>query len=336
MMYRIAIVGAGAAAALHARAIQELDNAVLCAVCDSLPEAAERFANTWSCAPYTSPDELIRQEKPDVAILSVPVFLHGEYAERFAASGVHVLCEKPIEMDGERALRLIRARDEGGVKMMIGHVVRFWPGYAEIRDMMDRGELGDILSAVFSRASQVPARGGWILDPERGRGAIQDMLIHDTDFLHYLFGNVASVYTLAAKDDTGCYDHVTANLRFENGTIATALASFTLKDNAYPFTTRYRICGTKATLEYSYRAAVLDIQAGPQAEWFICRKGGQPEPLKIPQRNAYAVQLSYFLDCIREDRAPVLGSLESARESLQILDAIRASAESGAVTVPKQ
>ena len=240
-MYRIAIIGAGAAAALHARAIKEMEQAELAAVCDVFPEAAERLAKTWSCAAYTDPDELLRKDKPDVAILSVPVFLHGEYAERFAAAGVHVLCEKPIETDGERALRLIRARDESGVKMMIGHVVRFWPGYAEIKSMIENGKLGEIMSAVFSRASQVPARGGWILDPEKGRGAIQDMLIHDTDFLHYLFGDVSQVYALAARDDTGCFDHVTANLRFENGTIATALASFTLKDNAYPFTTRYRI-----------------------------------------------------------------------------------------------
>lgn len=335
-MYRIAIIGAGAAAALHARAIREMEQAELAAVCDVFPAAAERLAAEYGCAAYTDLDALLQKERPDAAILSVPVFLHGEYAERCAKAGVHVLCEKPIEMDGERALRLIRARDAYGVKMMVGHVVRFWPGYAEVREMLESGELGEVMSCVFSRASQVPARGGWILDPEKGRGAIQDMLIHDTDFLHWLFGDVSQVYALAARDETGCFDHVTANLRFKNGTAATALASFTLKDNAYPFTTRYRICGTKATLEYSYRAAVLDIQAGPQAEWFICRRGGQPEPLTIPGRNAYAAQLAYFLDCIRQDRAPVLGSLESARESIMILDAVRASAESGAVTVPQK
>lgn len=330
-IYRIAVIGAGAAAALHARAIKELDNAELAAVCDTFPGAADRFAGANGCRAYYELSRLLAEEKPDAAILSVPVFLHAEYAEACAKAGVHVLCEKPIEMDADRALRLIEARDRYGIRMMIGHVVRFWPGYAEAKEMAERGELGEILSVNFSRASQVPARGGWILDPEKGRGAIQDMLIHDTDFLHYLLGDVSSIYTLAAKDDTGCFNHVTANLRFKSGTAASAQADFTLKDNGYPFTTRYRICGTKATLEYFYRAAVLDIQAGPQAEWFICRKGGQPEALPLPERNAYAAQLAYFLSCIEEGKDPVLCSPESARESIHILDMIRASAESGEI-----
>lgn len=326
-MYNIAAIGGGVVTNLHARAIAECKNAKLVAVCDTILERAESFAKQYGCNAYADFDSMIAQEKIDVAIICLPVFLHAKYAVRCAEAGIHVLCEKPMETDAAQARKLIQARDQHNIKMMVGHCVRFWPGYADVKKMLDTGELGDVLMASFSRASMVPARGGWILDPELGRGAIQDMLIHDVDFLNYLFGAGDSVYTNAVRDDTGCFNHVMANITFKNGIHATAQAAFTMKNNAYPFSTHFRICGTKATVEYRYQASVLDIQATPQASMMICRAGVPVEIVKIADDNAYVRQLAYFLDCIEHDRQPSMNPLESSLDSICLLDAIRKSAE---------
>lgn len=327
-MYNIAAIGAGVVTNLHARAIEECENAKLVAVCDTVLEKAQDYASRFSCNAYDDFDAMITKEKIDVAIICLPVFLHAEYAQRCAQAGIHVLCEKPMEMDQAQARKILEARDRYGVKMMVAHCVRFWPGYADLKEMLSRGELGDVLMATFSRASMVPARGGWILDPERGRGAIQDMLIHDVDFLNHLFGKGESVFANAVRDDTGCFNHVMANIKFKNGIHATAQAAFTMKNNSYPFNTHFRVCGTKATVEYRYQASVLDIQAASRANMMICRPGVPVEIREVEEYNAYTRQLQYFLDCIEKDVQPEMNPLESSLDSICLLDAIRRSAES--------
>ena len=326
-MFNIALVGGGVVTILHARAISQCEYAKLAAVCDTVIEKAEAIAAQYHCNAYASFESMLEQERIDVAIICLPVFLHAEYAAKCAEAGIHVLCEKPMEMDAAQAQKIIDARDRCKVKMMVGHCVRFWPGYADVKKMLDDGDLGEVLMATFSRASMVPARGGWILDPKLGRGAIQDMLIHDVDFLNYLFGDGETVFANAVKDDTGCFNHIMANIKFKNGVHATAQAAFTMKNNSYPFTTQFPLCGTKATVEYRYQAAVLDIQAAPQAEMMICRSGVPVETVKVADYNAYVKQLQHFLDCIEKDVQPSMNPLESSLNSIRLLDAIRRSAE---------
>lgn len=325
-MYTIAAIGAGVVTNLHARAIAQTKNARLAAVCDTVLEKAEAYAKQFGCRAYADFESMIASEKIDAAIICLPVFLHAKYAAMCAEAGIHVLCEKPMELDAAQAKKIIEARDKHGVKMMVGHCVRFWPGYADVKKMLEDGEFGDVLMASFSRASMVPARGGWILDPQLGRGAIQDMLIHDVDFLNYLFGEGEWVFTNAVRDDTGCFNHVMANIQFKSGVRATAQAAFTMKNNSYPFTTQFRICGTKATVEYRYQASVLDIQAAPSASMMICRPGVPVQIAEVADYNAYVCQLEYFLDCIEKNVQPEKNPLESSLHSICLLDAIRKSA----------
>jgi predicted dehydrogenase len=329
-MHRIAIAGAGAVAHSHAKAVRKIKNTELAAVCDVLPEKAEGFAKQYGCNAYTNLDEMLDRENADTIILGIPTFLHAEYTERCAARGRHILCEKPIEMSLGDAKKMAASQKKYGIKLMIAQVVRFWSGYTDAKRMYDAGELGDILMAVFSRSSTVPARGGWIIDPEKGRGAIQDMHIHDIDFITGLFGPADRVFSHAVTDYTGCFDHVVSCVSFKNGIKATAEAAFSMK-NSYPFSTFFRICGTRATLEYRYRAAVLDIRANVTAQMLLFRQDSPIENITPEDYDPYQKQLEYFLDCVDRDEKPGLVPLEDSLRSISLLDAVRASAASGEI-----
>jgi len=329
-MFQIAIVGAGVVANFHAAAIKSQGNS-LCAVCDALQSKADEFAAKNECKPYTDLEEMLDRESIDAVILSLPTFLHADYVERCTARGKHVLCEKPMEMSLEDARKIVASRDRYGVKVMVAQVVRFWPGYVDVKRMYQEGELGDILMAVFSRSSTVPARGGWIIDPEKGRGAIQDMHIHDVDFLTYMFGEADHVYSHAVKDYTGCYDHVLSSITFKNGIKAVAEAAFSMK-NSYPFSSFFRICGTKTTVEYRYRASVSNIRANAAAQMYVFKQGEPPVTFVPEDYDPFVKQLAYFLGCVEKNEEPEIVSLNDSLKSISLLDAIRESAKTGKIT----
>jgi len=327
--FSMAIVGAGAVANMHAAAIVSV-GARLTAVVDPIAEKADVLASRYGARVVPTLDELFAGELPDAAILSLPTFLHADYAEACAAKGIHILCEKPIEMSFEDAKRVAQSKKLHGVKLMVGQVVRFWPGYTDLRKMQQAGELGDILMAVFSRSSTVPARGGWIIDPEKGRGAIQDMHIHDIDFLSYLFGEADHVYSHAVRDYTGCFDHVISSVTFANGVRAVAEAAFSMR-NSYPFSTFFRVCGTKATVEYRYRASVTNITDNKSCQMLVFRQDSPIETIEVEDCDPYARQLAYFLDCVEHDTETDVVPIEDSLRSIRLLDAVRASAASGKI-----
>jgi len=324
--YKVAIIGAGAVAGLHAAAIKAVDCAGLVAIVDVLPEKAEAFGALHGCKPYSDLEEMLDAEKPDVAILAIPTFLHCEYVERCGLKGVHVLCEKPIEMNLDQARKLIDNAKKYNIGLMIGQVVRFMQAYVKVKEMYDNGELGDVMMAYLHRSSTVPARGGWIIDPNLGRGSIQDMHIHDVDFLEYMFGQAKTVYAHAIRDYTGCFNQSFSSFTFPNGTKGVAECSFANK-NSYPFTMSYRIGGTKATVEFYYRASVTDTKAVQNKSMVIFKDNEPPVTIGLNDEDAYALQLEYFLNCIETGKEPEIVPYIDNLRSIAMLDAVRESAE---------
>ena len=323
--YKVAIVGAGAVSNMHAAAVKNLENAELVAVVDVAQDKADAFSNLHGCPAFLNLEEMVDAVHPDVAILSVPTFLHLDYVERCGVLGIHVLCEKPIEMGLEKARELIQSANDHNIRLMVAQVLRFWSGYTDVKAMYEKGELGDIMMAYLHRSSTVPARGGWIIDPELGRGSIQDMHIHDVDFLEYMFGQAETVFCHAIRDYTGCFNHAFSSFKFKNGVKGVAECSFANK-NSYPFSSFMRIGGTKATVEYNYRAGVTDTKAVQNIGMTIFRDNEPPVRYELDEYDPYARQLEYFLTCVDEGKDPaVVPHIDSLR-SIAMLDAVRESA----------
>ena len=115
-------------------------------------------------------------------------------------------------MSEQGARRVQRVVAETGIPYMTAQVVRFWTGYADIKRLIDSGEVGDITQSYFSRCSQIQRwDNDWMFDPVTGGGALHDMMVHDVDFMNYLFGAAESAYALASKDETRCYNNVFAS-----------------------------------------------------------------------------------------------------------------------------
>lgn len=327
---KLVLIGCGLIARSHAQVIDEIKDTELAGVCDVKEEVAKELAKEYKCRAFTDAAEMLDQVEPDAAVICVPTFLHEQYVKICAQRGVHVLCEKPLERSVESCRKLIESVGESGIVFMTAQVVRFWSGYVEIKEMYDRGELGDIymmhLRRVSSRAGQY---GNWLFDPELGGGAMHDMLVHDVDYLRYLAGPFQSCYANATQDETGCYNNVMANIIHQNNIHAVAEVSFTMQ-TGYPFSFSVRIVGTKATVEYSYSAgATIAERADTKSEMKIWYKGVGLKTVEVPQYDAYKKQMEYFLNCVREKKQPEILTPEQSFEVIEMIDALHRSADTG-------
>jgi len=329
---KVAVIGAGGMGRIHAEAYRDHPRAELVGVADAREEEAAALAAAVGTRAYASLEALMQAEDPDVVDICLPTFLHREYALRAAAFGKHVVCEKPIAGSLQDAEDMIEACGKAGVRLFVGHVLRFFPEYAAARDTVLDGSLGRIATVRTERLSVAPrGAGGWYADAAKSGGVLLDLMIHDFDWLRWTFGEVERVYArslAAARSDVP--DHAFVSLRFRDGTIGYACGSWTYPDG---FATRLEIAGTggilahdsddSATNRHSLRAAEADrpsVQV-PRSPLF---------------RSPYEEELDHFIRCLETGGEPLV-TAEDAWHALRIGLAARRSAMTGeAIALPKE
>jgi predicted dehydrogenase len=137
---RVAIVGSGYIARVHARLARDLGGELV-GVCGRTLASAEAFG---AGAAYDSLDRLLAEQKPDVMHICTPNNLHAEQAIAALRAGSHVICEKPLATSSDEALRMIEAADKARRKGATMYNYRGYPLVAVIRDRIRAGDLGTL------------------------------------------------------------------------------------------------------------------------------------------------------------------------------------------------
>ena len=331
-MIKVVLIGYGRIAQNHIAALRQIEGVEISAICDHSEAKMERAAGELGCRTYVDCQKMIDEIRPDAAVICVPTFAHEDYIRICAENKVAVLCEKPLTRTSGACGRVVELVKKSGIILMTAQVVRFWQGYAEIKQMIDRKEFGDIYMMRFRRVtSRDDAIAKWLNMPRQGGGAIHDMLVHDVDFLRYIAGPFESGYANATKDETGCYNNVMANIVCKNGVHAMAEASFTMQ-TGYPFSFSVSIIGSEATLEYDYHAGIrIGDTDEAESNMKIWRKGTGLEVLHPEERDAFLCQMRYFLDCVKNKKQPEIITLDQTYEVVLMVDALHESAHSGTV-----
>jgi hypothetical protein len=123
-------------------------------------------------------------------------------------SGTDLLVEKPIADSVENGEAIVRAAEKKKVKFMVGHIERFNPAVIKMKELIDSGELGKIVSVNTRRVGPYNPR-------IRDVGVILDIGVHDIDIISYLLGSeVSEVYAIAGADIHSQEDHASIMLRF--------------------------------------------------------------------------------------------------------------------------
>lgn len=347
---RFGIVGCGAIAPTHSKALASLaPEAQLAACCDVLPAAAEKFASVARCRALPWAD-LLRSPEVDAVILCTPSGMHAAQAVEVLQAGKHVLIEKPMDVTAEACDRLIAAQKTAGRQVGIISQHRFDPASRRVRALLDEGALG----RVFGVEARIPWyrtqayydsgdwRGTRALD---GGGALINQGIHTLDLMLWFGGPVRSVYArarTAVHERIEVEDHLCATIEFESGAIGSLLASTA----AYPgFPCRVEVFGTSGTalLEgdeiHTIALHGRPVETGQALAGAVnVAAGGTKGATEssaadaLGERwvwgDAHRAQLVDFIHACRADRAPAVG-VQDGRRSVAVIEAIYRSAASG-------
>lgn len=267
----------------------------------------------------------------DIVDVCLPTPLHVEAIEAAAAAGRAVVCEKPLARTASEAEAAVEAAARRGVPFMVAHVVRFFPDYRKARDAVVRGELGLARSARCFRGGAAPAWNSWMRDESQSGGVMLDLLIHDFDYLRWVFGPVARVSAVKAAVGSSGEAHAAALLRFESGAIAMAEGAWSFPPGA-PFTTEAEIAGTRGLLQWSSREArSVRLWRRPPSEpagHAATDEGETRLPESPLEPDPYALELEHFLDHVARGR-PLDITPEEALAAVRVAEAAERAAREG-------
>ena len=273
---------------------------------------------------YGSYEELLADPEIEAVYNPLPNHLHVPWSIKAAEAGKHVLCEKPIALDAEEAIQLLRARDRTGVLIEEAFMVRTHPQWIKVRELIEAGRIGAVRSVAghFSYNNPDPANIRNMADI--GGGGLMDIGCYLIFFSRLVFHDEPTrVAGLIQEDEATRTDVLTsALLDFGAGH-----ASFTCSTRLTPFQ-RVQIMGTTGRIEVQIpvnappdRACRIIIDDG--SDFF----GGGQETIAF-EIDQYTIQGDLFARAIRESRAPAV-SLEDSIKNMSVIDAIFRAGKSG-------
>ena len=329
-MLRVAVLGAGFMGGTHARAYVAHDDVQVATIYAHSDTRAAPLAAELGCA-WT--DDLARAvTDPDIDAVSVclPTPDHRFATEAALDAGKHVLLEKPIALTDEDAAAVVARADQTDHVVMVGHVLRFWPQYVAIANLVDAGQLGTLRSAVASRRQALPTWSSMVRRGDLTGGAVIDMLVHDFDMLNQVFGEPASVVAHGQRNPaSGAFDQVQVLIDYGDGRSAVVDGGMMMPESS-PFTSSLQLLGTTGFVDYQFEGAGRSVESGPvRNELRFYPTDGEPARLTVSDDDPYQVEIDYFLDCIRQGRPADRAAPTAAWLALRVGLAAVASLEAG-------
>jgi predicted dehydrogenase len=320
----VAVVGLGFMGVTHLRAYQQTPGAHIAAVCDAVRLPVNgilqgvagniKKSDDIDLGPkvkvYRKLEEVLADPAIDLVDLCTPTPLHPEQAIAVLKAGKHVFCEKPIARTSAAAEEIVAVANASPGFLMPAMCMRFWPGWSWLKEVVEKQTYGQVLAARFRRVSEMPAwskQGTYTTDLG---GALFDLHIHDTDFVQFLFGRPASVFSRGVVAPGGSINHVVTQYNYPNGGPAVyAEGSWLL---AKGFNMAYTIYCERATLDYN-------LARGDNA-MMVTEDGKEVRTIKY-EGDGYGEEVKYVGDCVRNRRNPIVVTARDGQTALEICEA---------------
>jgi glucose-fructose oxidoreductase len=281
---------------------------------------AERYGSptVWT---YDQYEECLGSGEVDSVYIALPNDMHREFTIKSAHAGVHVLCEKPMAVTGEECAQMIDACAEKNVKLMIAYRLHFEEANLRAIEIAKSGKLGDL--RLFNSVFSMQVRPGNIrVKREHGGGSVYDIGVYCINAARYIFQDEPSeVFAWEGTNGDARFQDVdemmSVILRFSKERLATFTCSFNGPGVQY-----YTIMGTAGSLcvDPAYDYAV-------DLKHHLCT-GGKTTTKTFAKRDQFGPELSYFADCILQNRDPEPDGWEGSQD-VQIIEAIYKSAKCG-------
>ena len=265
---------------------------------------------------------------PDVALITAPTSAHVSLALQAAEHGCHLFIEKPLSDRLEGVAQLLKAVQEKNLVTLVGCNLRFHPGLANVKKLLEEGAIGRVVAARVEVGQYLPDwhpwedyRQGYSARRDQGGGVILDA-IHEIDYIRWMLGEVEAVACFTGKLshlDIETEDTAAILLRFTSGAIGEVHMDYVQR--AYSRTCH--IIGDEGTIRWDYMAGEVRWYSAAAREWQVFANPPGWEPNQM-----YLEEMQHFLKCLTREEEPALDVFEGTRV-LEVAVGAKASAETG-------
>lgn len=325
---RVGIVGLGFMGRMHYRCWKAVPGVELVAVCEANPQVlaaagASSEGNIGGAAEaidldalevFSDLDALIRSNLVDAISITLPTFLHADSTIKALEAGLHVLCEKPMALNLDDCDRMVAAAESTGRVLQIGHCIRFWPEYVVARELVLGGTYGAVVAASFRRYTAQPAwsADSWFADEARSGGQPLDLHVHDSDYIHYLFGMPGSV--------TSAGDHalsaISTQYHYPGGPVITAESNWRMS-SSFGFEMSFNIMLERATLQYDLTRPT---------PFRVCPHDGDAFTPDVPPGDGYSREIEHFARIASGEPIEPVVTPQQSRDTIRLVLAEKQSA----------
>jgi len=330
----VAVVGLGFMGVTHLRAYLANPLARVVAVCDAVRVPVNgvlagvsgniKKSDDIHLGPavkvFRKLEELLVEPEVQLVDLCTPTPLHPEQAIAALKAGKHVLCEKPLARTSAAAREILQVAAASSGMLMPAMCMRFWPGWSWLKQTVTEQTYGKVLAANFRRVSQMPGwsgQGTYAGGLDLG-GALFDLHIHDTDFVNFLFGTPASVFSSGVTGANNSINHVVTQYHYPGGPAVHAEGSWLL---AQGFNMAYTLHCERATLDF-------DLARGAEA-LRVTEFGQSPRIVSCEGADGYGAEIGYMLECVAQGRPPQVVTGQDGLAALEICEAEEQSIRTG-------
>ena len=311
---RVGVVGLGRAGRVHLDAWRAVPGVHVAAVCDPSPDAVA-VARAEGLHAVSDPSELFAKIPLDAVSIATPPAQHAPLAIAALEEGLHVLCEKPLAIQGPSAMRMMQAAARTGRQLLLATKFRHVPDLIVARGLVAGGAIGEPLAFEIDFSSRVNMAGRWNARRSiAGGGVIIDNGCHAFDIVAFLFGTVTRVLATCLKSAQALpvEDSATVLVEVTPDLIGRIDLSWSL---ATQRETYVMIHGTEGSIDVGWRQSRLRLH------------GREPRPLGAglyDRHTSHVAMMEEFVGVLAGKRRPWI----SPGECLRTVAAVEASYQS--------
>ncbi|MBX3239699.1 MAG: Gfo/Idh/MocA family oxidoreductase [Chitinophagaceae bacterium] len=325
---RVALMGLGGYANIVARAMKECRLATLTGIITGTPSKIEQWQKNYNIPNrniynYDNVQNIANNPEIDLVYITTPNSLHYKHVLQIAATGKHVICEKPVADNAQQAREMIAACKKAGVKFYIGYRLHFEPHTREIIRMREAGEFGKIKYVDNFMGFRIGDPNQWRLKHAlAGGGAIMDVGVYSLNGARYATGEEPIWVTAQeVKTDPVKFAEVDETVLFQLGFPSGAVANCGCTYN-YNYAERLFLSGEKGFAELRPAFGYGPIKGTTHLG-----------PLNQPVRTHQALQMDGIADCILNNKPDPNVSGEEGLKDMIAIDAIYESLRKGGAKI---
>ena len=325
-MARIGVIGTGGMGGAHCNSLPQVENCEFVGVADLRLEAAQAIAEQHHIRAFQDYRELL--EIVDGVVVATPPVAHGEVVVAAAEAGVHAFCEKPLSLTLGDADAMIEAADKAGTHLMVGQVLRFYPVHVLGKQLVDDGGIG---SVTYIETDYSGPYSGSRERPSTWYGSVGGLLengIHKSDLINWYGGTAltvaAEVGSFSGHDDWE--DYTVSLIRYDTQAVGILRWGGFMGARG---TNETIIDGSKGSLRLDMGADLAYLKKIGESDW---------QTLTPDRTGPHGVvgELTHFVDCIREDKTPLIEGRGGRHAVEVVLATYRSAKEKSKVILPMQ